>query len=551
MVASLSLLVVGCGDTAPVSGNNSTPSDKPVDGGTVTFGYGITQLNDTLMPGIAGDAFNASLAMMAFDPLMYIDYKQQILPDLASKWTWSDDNKVLTFTLANAKWSDGQPITSSDVLFTINMFASPDFNQGGNGTALSSVKGYDAVTSGKAKSFADTGGFKRVSDTEFQFVFTQADPAALQSIAGIMPVPEHVLKNTSFKDMLNSDYDKMPTVVSGPFQFKSVHLPSTVELAANDQYFKGKPHISTINIKGVSTDVAPGMLANGTIDFMYKGFKLTDVNNLKKISNIQVQTSLNDGWSYMGLKLRKPEFKDIKVRQAIAYGLNRQQMVQGILKGYGVTENSPIPPIQWAAATEKDGLNPYNYDPNKANQLLDEAGWKKGSDGMRIDPTTGKTAELHLSYATGSSQNDAEAVAIQQDLQKVGLKVVLNQPLDSNAMYAKVRADDPGVDMWLGGWGGLSDDPRGLWQSTDSSNWARWADPKNMQLIADTYGTQAFDQNYRKQALIKWQLYVNEQLPNIFLFDSDLVVVVGKRLHIPQQDTTGELMNMQDWWATN
>ncbi|MCL6454923.1 MAG: hypothetical protein K6T78_15050, partial [Alicyclobacillus sp.] len=230
----------------------------------------------------------------------------------------------------------------------------------------------------------------------------------------------------------------------------------------------------------------------------------------------------------------------------------RNTMIQGILKGLGTPINGPLPPISWAAATTADGMNPYNYDPTKAGQILDSLGYKMGSDGYRVDPSTGKDLSFTLSYSSGSPTTQAEAVAIQDSLKKIGIKVVLNTPMDFNTLAKKVETDDKSIQMWLMGWSlSLDPDPRGLWQSTDAMNFPRWTDPKNDALIKATYSAQAFDKTYRKQALVKWQLYVNQQLPYIFLWAPDSVYAYSSKLNIPANDwsAVGPL-NIQDWWLS-
>lgn len=557
LAGSLSALAAGCGSTPSGNSSNQTAqSNTPVDGGTLTIGQG-TKFNDQFIPDMDASLYTYNIDQYAFDSLMTVDNQNNFVPDLAKSWTWSADKKTVTIDLdPNANWSDGQPITSDDVLFTIDYLASPEYTndvQGQYSYLVQNIKGYDEIQKGKAKSFADTGGFTKVSDKEFKLTFTTVDAAVLWScISGIQPIPKHVLQNTPIKDWPTLQENKLPTVVSGPFKFVSVSGSDSVTMEANPNYFRGKPHIQKLIFKTVSPDVAPGMLQNGQIDLMMNGLKPQDVDNIKKISGVNVYTAPENGFNYLGLKLYVPEFKDVRVRQAFEYALDRKTMIQGILKGYGVPINGPLPQVSWAAATPADGMNQYDYDPNKANQLLDEAGWTKGSDGYRIDPVTHKEANIHLSYSSGNPAVQSEAVAIQQYLGKVGVKVTLDPPMDFNTLAKDVETDAKNIQMWLMGWSlSVDPDPRGLWGSKDAMNFPRWQDPHNDQLIAATYNAAAFDKNVRKQALVQWQLYVNQQLPYVFLWSPDVVVAYNKRVHIPQQDwgVGGALLNAQEWWV--
>ncbi|MCL6446119.1 MAG: hypothetical protein K6T83_22190, partial [Alicyclobacillus sp.] len=222
------------------------------------------------------------------------------------------------------------------------------------------------------------------------------------------------------------------------------------------------------------------------------------------------------------------------------------------LKGLGQPINGPLPSLSWAAATAKDGMNSYPYSPSKANALFNAAGWKIGKDGWRIDPITHKTADLHMAY-TQDPQIEAVARAVQQDLQAVHVKVTLDPPLDFNTLVKKVEGDDKNLWMWTMGWSlGVDPDPRGLWNSTDAYNFERWVDKHNDSLIAATYNAKAFNKNIRKAALVKWQVYVNQQLPLNFLYQDDSIYAFNNRLHIPAKDwaPTGPI-NVQDWTLSN
>lgn len=571
LAASLTMLVAGCGNNAATNGTNGTngtgntttganngpgvTNGQPVDGGTLTIAQ-TTKFNDQLIPDIDSSLYTANIVQYAFDPLLTVDKNLNFVGDLVKSWSWSADKKSLTMTLADAKWSDGQPITSDDILFTMNFLASKDYNgalQGQYGYLVGPVKGSSDITNGKATSFAKTGGFKKISDTQFTLTFDTVDAAVLWSdISGIQPIPEHVLKSIPIKNWGNADFDKKPTVVSGAYTFTRVNGQDSVEMTANPTYFRGKPHITNLVMKTVSPDVVPGLLANGDVQMVLEGLKPTDVTKLKNIQGITVYTPPENGFSYLGTKDYLPEFKDARVRQAIEYGLNRQNMVNGILKGLGTVINSPIPPVSWAAATTADGLIDYKYDPTKAGQLLDAAGWKMGSDGYRIDPNTKKEANLTLSYSSGNPTTQAEAVAIQSDLKKIGLKVTLNSPMDFNTLAQKVETDDKSIEMWLMGWSLSTDpDPRGLWQSKDQFNFERWKDPKNDNLIKATYSAAAFDKTARKQALVAWQKYVNQQVPLILLWAPDNIFAYSDKLNIPKKDwSTQGPLNIEDWWMS-
>lgn len=586
LAASLTMLVAGCGSggssnntsnsggttSNSSTGNNSTGGSnttsssnntssnstssktQPVDGGTLTMALG-TAYDDSLIPDMDASLYTADVQGYMFDYTLTVDKNLNFVSDIIKTWDWSSDKKTVTMHIdPNAKWSDGQPLTSDDMLFTLNYLASKTYNttlQGQYGYLVGPIVGSDKIGKGTAKSFADTGGFKKIDDKTFSLTFQSVDAAVLYSdIAAIQPIPEHILSKTPMKDWLTSDFNKKPTVGDGPYIITAVNGQSNVEFKANPDYFMGKPHISNLVIKVVTPDVEPGLLSNGSVQYVLSGLKPTDYSKLKTIPGVEVKAMTENGFSYLGLKLYKKEFQDVKVRQAFEYGLDRKSMIQGIEKGLATPINGPLPPVSWAAATAQDGMNQYEYNPTKAGQLLDQAGWKMGSDGYRIDPVTGKEANLTLSYSSGSPTVQAEAVAIKQNFKKIGVKVTLNSPMDFNTLAKDVETDNKVIQMWLMGWSlGTDPDPRGLWDSKDAMNFPRWKDTKNDQLIADTWGAKAFDKTYRKQAFVKWQLYVNKNLPYVFLWAPDNLYAYSSKLQIPANDWSVEgPLNIQDWW---
>ncbi|MBX6351877.1 MAG: hypothetical protein IRZ10_00975 [Thermoflavifilum sp.] len=573
LAASLTALAAGCGAAGGANNTAAGTADntKPVDGGTLTIGQ-WQKFNQQFIPFMDSSLYTANITMEAFDSLFNIDKNLNFVPWLAQSYQWSPDKKTVTITLrSDANWSDGQPITSDDVLFTMDYLASPTYTndlQGQYESLVDPVKGSDEILAGKAKSFADTGGFHKISDKKFSITFKTADAAALwYSIATLQPIPKHVLQNIPMKDWLTSDYDKMPTVVSGPYKFTKVTTDS-VEMQANPNYWAGKPHIQTVIWKTVTPDVAPGLLSSGQLDMYLNGLKARDFQNLKALNNVNAVAEPEFGYEYLGWKLWQKELQDVRVRQAIAYAINRQQMLQGIYKGLGQILNSPIPKGSWAAAPDSELIN-YNYDPNKANQLLDEAGWKKDANGWRIDPVTHQEAQFVLDYPSNNPDRASEAEAIAQDLQAVGLKVKLDPPMDFNALLKKVLTTNDQqlqqqmnqshqIYLWIMAWGLSTDpDPRGNgWTYPNANNLQDWNDPTNEQLIKKTYDVAAFDQNVRKQALIEWQKYFNQQWPAMILYSRPDIVAVNKRVHIPQDDVLtsmqqfGPYINMFQWWVS-
>jgi peptide/nickel transport system substrate-binding protein len=526
------------------------------DGGTLTISQ-EQPFDQQFIPNMSSMTYTAYIWQWAFDGLFMFDKNYNIQKDLASSYTWSPDHKTLTIQLKNnAVWSDGKPIISDDVLLYLDFLASKDYNttfQGEYESLVDDIKGAQDILNGKATSFAKTGGFEKVNDKTFKIHFAKKNIHELMfNVMYWYPLPSHVLKDIPFSKWLDMDYDKHPTVTSGPFLIDQVNGRDNVVMKANPKYIFGKPHIDEILFKTVNADVASGELAAGQIDYELSGIQPKDVDRLKSIKNVTVYKPVDQGYYYMGLKDNKKFFSDVRVRQALTYGINRQAIVNGVLKGYGQVANSPITPAQWGYISEKQGLNPYKYNVARANQLLDAAGYKKkDKNGFRLVPGTNKPVTVTLGYPAKDPTRVIAAQGIVSDLKKIGIKVQPQVFGDSVTMYNKVKAGQ--LDMWMGAWAqlGAYSDVRSLWRSDMPYNqdFEHWTDKKADAILDAMYSDKAANNAYYKQKLAEFQKYVNEQMPVVFLFYDDLLYAINNRVHIPSNDWTPlQPINPYHWW---
>ncbi|HLR64835.1 MAG TPA: ABC transporter substrate-binding protein [Pseudogracilibacillus sp.] len=556
ILIGLLLIVASCGndDSSNSKGNNlDTTTGEPQEGGTLRMAFGSEDFKDTLIPGLATDAFNQNIVRMLFDGLAHQTGDLELEPRIAESWEISEDKMSLNVILnEDAKWSDGEPITSEDILFSFNTFASQELIAlgGDGGSELSTIKGYSDIQEGKEESFEDTDGFEIISDYEFNIHFNELDAKGISNILIVRPIPKHKLDDEPIKDWKNHPYVQEPDVTSGPYHVKEVQKPTTSILGANEDYYLSKPNISEIVVQGVNVDVAPGLFANGELDYMMKGINVSDIEDLESIDNIQVVAKPGDIFEYVGLKHTKPQFQDVNVRQALMYAIPRELIIDSIYKGNAEILNSPITEIINSHATEDDGMNPYEFDIDKANELLDEAGWELDEDENRIDPNTGEPANFNLMYTQDNKKEQDLATTLQKYIEDIGITITL-QPEEGTTKSDKIQDDDDEVDMWIGAWGAIGDDPKGLWYTGMPWNWPRWSDEKNDELIKATYATEdAFDEDKRTEALIDWQLYVNEQVPLLFLWTYYDVVLMSDQLSIPEEEMIdlGSTYNPQNWW---
>jgi peptide/nickel transport system substrate-binding protein len=540
--------LVGCGNNSnqPTNTDQNTSSEKPVDGGTLTLSM-YSAPSGKYNPLVQDDIYDQWAGLFTFEYLMNQNGDLSNAPALAKSWDVSDDKKTITFHLRDTKWQDGQPFTADDVAYSFNLLASKDYNdviQGPFQYQVSDVQGFDEVSQGKAK---EMSGVKVIDPHTISVTLKEPNAAALSTNGLDIPIiPKHIWEKIAPKDWVTAMQDPKNLVGTGPYKIVDIKPNESVTLEKYDDYWGGKPHIDKIVWKVVNQDVAAGLIKNGEIDEA-TWVPPSDFNLYKSLSNVKIFETADWGYQYLGFKLNNPKLQDKTLRQAIAYAINRKGLVDSLLGGHGVVLDVPISPASWALAP-KDQINTYPYDPEKAKKMLDDAGYKVGPDGFRTDKN-GKPLTISLSYPTGNKVREKSAPIILQNLKDIGLNVTLNPPKDFKSYSKDVQQDK--AEMWLMGFSVSTDpDQTGLWGPHDQYNYYHWNNPQSDALIKDAISAKAYDQNYRKQAMFKWEKLFTEELPMIPLYSQNDIYVYNKRLHGVTENALGILQYPEKWWLS-
>ncbi|PWI58350.1 ABC transporter substrate-binding protein [Sulfoacidibacillus thermotolerans] len=561
-VVTLSALLAGCGGgTNSGSGLGQAVSATPVNGGTIVQDF-PTSFGLNFIPYLSTSYYTLQAWALQFDSLLQFNQNDQLIGDLADKWTVSPDKKTYTFYLnPNAKWSDGTPITSKDVQLGVDWLLSKSYNvtDGGSyGYILSNVVG--VPSSGYLPDGQTPSGFKIINSHEFSITVQHADAAVLTAdLAGIVPLPYSVLGKIPMSQWKGSPFDKKPWLGSGQFIMTSLVPGQSITQKANPYYVFGKPHIEYNVWKVISPDVVDGDLASGQVTI--SSIHATDAAKMRQIPNVSVNIEPTNGFDYLGWRLNNSEYGDIfsrvRFRQAVEYALNRPAMIKALFDGYGVVENGPLPPINFWYNQALNGT--YPYDPAKANQLLDalgmkiKNGWRTLPNGQPFTPT--------LTISSGDANIQRQADFVQYYLKQVHIDLKILPPINFNTILNQLNNDANGkqpIQGFLLAWSLSNDpDPRGLWRATDTMNttsidWTNTKDPaiqENDKLIHEQHTRQAFDQQYRISILNQWQQLLNQQMPENFLFDQDTVTAYNKNLHGVVFSPYGALFEYK-WWLS-
>ena len=415
-MALLLLLVVA----AVVGVARAGASSSPAPAAKVSLHIGWVQEPDNLNPFIGIQGTDYMLWHMNYDFLVGFDAKTlEPRPELATKWEVSPDGKMWTFTIrGDSKWQDGVPVTARDVAFTFNYI---------NDNKLLNLATY---TSGITKAVA-------VDDTHVQIYTAKPKANMLRMIVPILP--EHIWSKVSGKAATTSYQNKPPIVGDGPFQIVEWQKGKFIRLAANPTYWGGKPKVDEVvlelytNPDTMAQDLKLGTI-DGAVDIPPAQFKPLS-------SEPGLATSQSTSWSFIELAMNSydspdskgnPVLKDQQFRTAVNWAVDRQKVVDVAYQKYGTLGSTLVVPYSkyhWEPPTDQA----FAYDPAKARQILDAAGYKDvNGDGYR-ETKDGKKLVLRFYATTDSTQNQTAGKLIVGWLKDVGIKLDY-QVIDSGAL---------------------------------------------------------------------------------------------------------------------
>ena len=366
-------------------------------------------------PGIT-TGFNVhAVTGSIFNGLVELDDNANPHPDLADSWDVSDDSTQFTFHLAEGvRWHDGEPMTSADVKFTFE----------------SVLLNYHSRTKGGLSGILES--IDTPDDHTVVFNFTQPYAALLQRLNSTeAPIlPKHIYEGVD--DVQTADANLSP-VGTGPFKLESYEIDNEITLVRNDDYFKeGLPYVDRVVFR-VIPDQNTQVLAleEGEVDYIWRvpGGEIERLSGDDAITLHNVNSGPGGGFCIPTLTFNSDReiFSDIRVRQAIAHAINRDQMVAQVLFGQGRVATGPINSQMAFAYT--DDVTSYPYDVDRANALLDEAGYASAGTRFAIDL-------LHFSFGVFPKYGEV----MRQNLAEVGIDVEVT-PLDRSAFIPRVFGD--------------------------------------------------------------------------------------------------------------
>ncbi len=489
----------------------ATEPAAPTTGASDTIRIGLDVDAGTGDPRLMRDTSAFRLRELVFDGLVELQPDYTAKPALAESWENPDPTTWVFHLRPGVKFHDGSPLTAEDVKFTFD-------------TILD-----EKLASPSRAFYTPIKNIEVVDDMTVKFTLDQPYSPFLSYLT-MSIVPKAIVEQDP------EAFANAP-VGTGPYKFVSWKRGDTISFEANPDYWGGAPKTPKVEFKIVPDNSARVVaLEAGDLDMVQSPLSPQDVTRLESEGKFAVERIPAAGYTYINLNCADPILSDVKVRQALSYLVNREDITSSIYKGIGQVAKGPIPPGMWAYT---DDLPSYDYDPDKAAQLLDEAGWKLGPDGKR----TKDGQPLKLTVRTHSEDPDRRQLieVLQAELTNVGIEADTNA-VDFATYFADIQAGK--YQMGVIGWLNLANPDQAMYRQftvDGAGNYGHCNNEEISNLIKEARAT--LDQEKAKELYAQAAKMIVENAFYIF-------VQYQEYINMHRKDLQGLVMNPVQNFAT-
>ena len=547
--ATAALTLAACGNNNQSSSSSSasgttkyasevTHDRTPIKGGTLKYAIvSSSPFSGIFADELSADTNDSSIGGLIDESMFEYDENRKLTNTGLASIEFDVENKTATVTLNSKdyKWSDGQPVTIDDYIFAYQAIGNKDYTGVRYDDDYKNVVGMEEYHDGKADSVS---GLEKVDDYTVKIHFKEMSPSMQLAGGSVCAyiMPKHIFKDIPEAEWEKSDYVRGTKFVGlGQFKIESIVAGESVTLVPNEHYYKGVAKVDKVVMEVVSPDNIVSEMKAGNYDIAT--MPNSQYEAYKDLTNVTLLGSQASAYEYIGFHLGKydketgknvtdPNAKmaDVKLRQAMAYALDIDAAGQNLYNGLQHSSNSIIIPF-FKDVYNKDQEG-FSYNPEKAKQLLDEAGYKDvDGDGIRENKDGSK---LTINFAA-RTRDEANESLVQQYLnwwKEIGLNVQLytGRTIELNSFYDKVQADDPEIDVFAAGWStGYDPNPSGLFGETAQFNFERYVDAEGTAIMNKISSTESFDSAKNVEFYKEWQKYVHDKA---FIFPT----LVGEEL---------------------
>jgi peptide/nickel transport system substrate-binding protein len=532
------LLLGGCGRTETERpAKAAAGAETPRRGGSVTTAWiaepgGVNEYI-TLATQPTSELMYSIFAHLVHEQPDFAEHPPTFAPELAKSYDWSPDHKTLTFHLReDAVWSDGVPLTAEDVRWTWQAQRDP------------------AVAWDNAFMKREIGDVEVVDPHTVRVHFNRAYAKQMGDVNEGGILPKHAWSQLPFARWRQSaDWLKRHAVYSGPFVIASWTPQQEIVLQRNERYFlKDRPYLDRVVMRFTpDTGSILVQLLNGEVDFTPQ-VSPRDAPRLQADPHLRLIAYWSNLYVFIAWNNEDPLFADRDVRRALTMAIDRQAIVDSILGSYGRVGASPIISSIWA---HDRTLKPLPYDPAGARRILESKGWKD-TDGDGVLDRGGKPFAFELPTNAGNQQRVDAAVIIQEQLKKVGIRAT-PRIMEFNTLVDKSNHGQLPA-MILGVTLDTSLDLTGNFHSSripgpgrEGSNFERYTNPEVDRLLDRITGEP--DALKARPDLDQLQRILYRDQPVTFLWESQRLCPISKRIHGADPNLIRAFFNLKDWWV--
>lgn len=528
----LVLAVAGCSskdqggsskDGAGEAGNEASVEGKIIN-------VGVTDSLGGLNPFVIDQTeINKYAVGLMFLPLMELDQDMNFQGMLADSITTEDNMNFVVHIDEKATWSDGTPVTAEDVEYTVRRLASPIVNN----TTLMLYAFEGTSDEGFVEEGAESMAGVQVID-EKTVQFTSKYPMALTTFENtyaryIHTLPKKVLEQFSEEELLTSDWFSKPDVVSGPFFVTDFDNDHYISYEANADYWKGAPKIDKLNIRIIDASQVYAGLQSGEIDITHHTMTAIPQEDYESIEALEnVETVYGSPITNQSAFIQTANITDARVRQALVYAIDRQKLVDELLKGHGEVVDGFL---SSASPFFDEGVTPISYDPEKAKELLQQAGW----DGSQ-------TLRFYVNSGDGTFVNGAQvlvaqwaAVGINVEVQTVDLATLMTVAGTTDYDILAVQYTYAPVDPY----------PDVDWLLSGEGSWTGYHSDEISEALAGTQKTSDIDEIRDLYSVVDKK--VQEDVPMFSVYIISAQGAVSKRISGAVPSAYGFFNDVQNW----
>lgn len=534
-----SLAACGSADGGSTTGNAAATESAGVNGGTgpaeaaegeKIINVGVTSSLGGINPFVIDQTeINKYATDLIFLPLVELDDDSNFQNMLADSITTEDNINFVVHIDDDATWSDGEPITAYDLEYTVLRLASPVVN---NTTLM--LYAFEGTSD---EGFVEEGatsmeGLTVLDDKTLQF--TAKYPMSLTSFENIYgryihTLPKHVIEQFSEEELLTADWFNHPDVISGPFFLTDYDADHYITYTANKDYFKGAPKLDKLNIKVVDGSQVYAGLQSGEIDITQltmTSIPETDYESIEKLDN--VTAVYGKPITNQSAFIQTANIPDARVRQALVYAIDRQQLVEQLLKGNGEVIDGFV---SSASPYYDSSIEPIEYNPEKAKELLAEAGWD-GSQTLRFYVWSGDTT-----FVNGAQILAAQwaAVGINVEITTLDLANLMTVAGSTDYDIMAVQYTYAPVDPY----------PDVSWLLSGEGSWTGYMNDEINTALEDTQTTTDVERLKADYSVVDKK--VQEDVPMFSVYVISQMGAVNNRVIGAEPTTYGFFNDVQNW----